>query len=198
MYKIVRCSLLFVFSVVVAQEGIQVRPATSNELSAILALDREISFEYFKPIFLQYPDRSIGKSPDEVLNDELAYDTLSFAEAVNSKNNKYLYVASAGESIIGFVHFHRNQESIVIDLACVEKKYRGHGVGQRLVNEIFNVPNIDAYRLAVIKKNNQAIQFWQSLDFTLLEKKPDDVGNDFPEDCADIYDYYEYRNLTKN
>ncbi|MDP3888981.1 MAG: GNAT family N-acetyltransferase [bacterium] len=175
-------------------EQIVVRPAVIDELPVILALDREISFEYFKPIFLQYPDRSIGKHCDYILEEELIYDEETFAKATS---NQQLYVASTEYSIVGFVNFHRNNASIIIDLLCVDKKHRGKGIGKQLVNRIFQVPNIISYRLAIIEKNENACAFWKSLGFKLLDKKPSDVGNDFPADCADIYRYYEYHTTEK-
>jgi len=175
-------------------ESVAVRPAVITELPQILALDREISFEHFKPLFLQYPDRSIGKNADHILEQELEYDEVAFTQAINDTTHQQkLYVAYGDHAIIGFANFQCNNASVIIDLLCIDKKYRGKGVGKQMANQILQLPDVTSFRLAVIEKNKGARMFWKSIGFNLLNEKPSDMGNDFPTDCADIYQYYEYR-----
>jgi ribosomal protein S18 acetylase RimI-like enzyme len=196
MSTIIKCLAflsLFPISVAGYDEQIDVRPAVMQELPTILALDREISYEYFKPLFLLYPDTSLGENPDQILEDELLNDQEAFLEAVEKNTDEHVFVACKEDKLVGFCYFNFHANSLVIELLCIAKEYRGTGIGKRIVNKIFESFSVDSCRLAVIEKNEAACKFWQSMGFSKLNEKPIDMGNDFPSDCAHVYHYYQYK-----
>jgi GNAT superfamily N-acetyltransferase len=147
-----------------------IRPAASHELDAILALDRAVTFEFFKPLYLKSYRHLIDPNKvDYFLNVELDRDKQLFQDVINHQGDERLYVAwdPVQERIAGLVSFHREGDTVILDLLLVDKGYRNRGIGRALVTgaqEAFpDIKSIIVTPLAI--DNEPTLRFYESLGF---------------------------------
>ncbi len=171
-----------------------IRPATHDDLPAIVQLDTAVSFEYFKPIFVKYySEFSFGKNPDECLQKEVAADTQVFLHCVTNHGNARLHIAydNKNKCIAGFILFHKNDHTLEIDLLFVEAHYRRHGIGRKLLADALQTfKDVDNCLLYTLHKGNDAThKFYEKLGFTRFAGSPHEK-NIYGVPHADMYVYY--------
>lgn len=147
-----------------------IRPAASHELDAILALDRAVTFEFFKPLYQRsYAHLIDPNKVDYFLNIELDRDKQLFQDVINHQGDERLYVAwdPVQECIAGLISFHRERDTVILDLLLVDKGYRNRGIGRALVTgaqEAFpDIKSIIVTPLAI--DNEPTLRFYESLGF---------------------------------
>lgn len=168
-----------------------IRYAEVTDLDAIITLDRAISWEYFKPLLLEY--NSDEKSIDDGLEEELTHDGKIFLKAVNFQKDRRIKVACRGDEVIGFVSFSKRLDLLYIDLLMIDRKWRGCGIGKKLLNTVHNeFLGVNQMTLLVLKNNISARAFYEKYGF---------VEDEIPEwgQPADRYSYcYYVYDLFKN
>ncbi|CDK30118.1 GNAT family N-acetyltransferase [Candidatus Babela massiliensis] len=182
--------LLAICVIQTLNSNIIIRPALEPDLLEIINLDRKVSWEYFKPIFLQYTGLPLAENPEELLEKDLEFDKEMFIQSIHNQNNRYLNIAINSDKIVGFIAFRVEKSTIYIELILVDKDYRYKKIGQRLIDTmISNFKNIDSIGLIVLDKNISAIKFYQTYGFKQQEM-PKDIN--LPKDYPHIYLFYRF------
>lgn len=182
--------LLAIFVIQVLNSNIIIRPALESDLVEIMNLDRKVSWEHFKPIFLQYTGLPLAEKPEELLEKDLEFDKEMLIQSIHNQNNRYLNIAINSDKIVGFIAFRVEKSTIYIELIFVDKDYRSKKIGQRLIDTmISNFKNIDSIGLIVLDKNISAIKFYQTYGFKQQEM-PKDI--ELPKDYPHIYLFYRF------
>ncbi len=179
--------MLFIFLTQALYAEIIIRPALEGDLENVMQLDREISWEYFKPLFLEYTGLPLAENPDTLLEEDLVPDREMFIHAIK---NTWLYIACENTKIIGFIAFSREQATVNIDLLLVHKDYRNKKVGKGLLNTALTAFNdIETCTLIVLDKNISARKLYESYGF-VLQEMPNDIKQHFPAEYNYIYLFY--------
>lgn len=190
MIMIKKTILLAIFVIQVLNSNIIIRPALESDLVEIMNLDRKVSWEHFKPIFLQYTGLPLAEKSEELLEKDLEFDKEMFIQSIHNQNNRYLNIAINSDKIVGFIAFRVEKSTIYIELIFVDKDYRSKKIGQRLIDTmISNFKNIDSIGLIVLDKNISAIKFYQTYGFKQQEM-PKDI--ELPKDYPHIYLFYRF------
>ncbi len=176
------------------QETISIRPAITQDLPAILALDEEITYDFFKPLYLtHYKDYPNGQNPDLFLSKELIEDKKMFPEYVKQHGNDRLYVAYDNNKNIpaGFLVFHRsNKSSMWLELLFIHKDYRRMGLGKKLIETALRVfQGIDTCHVYPLRfGNNVTLKFYEHLGFVNQGIAP--KTNSYGANSAEWYFHY--------
>lgn len=113
-----------------------IRSAEKDDLPALLDFDHAVSYEYFKPLFVEaYAHLPIGKDPDYFLDKDLETDKTWFAQCLAGQTDDYFLVAQDVENnrIAGFLIVRLvAPDTLQLELFMVGKDYRRHGVGRAL------------------------------------------------------------------
>jgi ribosomal protein S18 acetylase RimI-like enzyme len=161
-----------------------IRLATIEDLKPIIALDTTISYEYFKPLLLHYPEYE-GKEQDveKLLADEIEADITWFTSCISMEKQQRLYIACDDTTLVGFVACHKQNDTIVvIDLLMIEAGYRGKGIGKQLVQTcIQTFPEASSCMLVVLDNNKPARAIYERMGFVLMDEKPLFVQEKYPE-----------------
>lgn len=167
--------------------------ATHNIISKLLEFEKQVALEFFKPLFLQYPNHIVGKDPDYIIHDDLIRDEKMFNNFItNSGKDTGLNVAYNNDIIVGFVAFHKKDTILYIDFMLVDKNMRGQGLGKKLLETAFaTFANITTCYLAVINKNISARAFYEHLGFRLVAEIPIELIENIPPTYADLHLYYK-------
>jgi ribosomal protein S18 acetylase RimI-like enzyme len=177
-------------SVVSHKSRVSVRLATVEDLKAIVALHATIGYEYFKPLFLQYPEYA-GKEEDaeKRVAYEVETDTILFTSCISMENQQRLYVAYDDTTLVGFVACHKQNDTIVIiDRLMIEAGYRGKGIGKQLIQTcIQTFPEASTCMLVVFDKNKPACAVYEKMGFVLMDEKPPFVQEEYSESCYLCY-----------
>lgn len=188
---IVRLMVMGMLIASMVQAEYTIRYAEIADLDAIITLDRAISWEYFKPLLLQY--NSDEKSIDAGLKEELTHDEKNFLKAINFQRDRRIKVACRDDVVVGFVSFSKRLDLLYIDLLMIDRKWRGCGIGKKLLNTVRNeFLGVNQMTLLVLKNNISARSFYEKYGF---------VENEIPEwgQPADRYSYcYYVFDLFKN
>lgn len=149
-----------------------VRPTREADLPELLALDREISLEYFVPLYQQgYSHLPLGQNPEYFLELDLAYDQQWFPEIINNNSDSAIMLVGyddENDRLMGFIIIHKDTESsVLIDLLLIAKEYRGLKLGKTLISQALNYfPDIDYCRVTPIRFANEAtLKFYESVGF---------------------------------
>lgn len=194
---LLKSNALFIFLAHALYAEIIIQPALESDLEAALQLDREISWEYFKPLFLQYVGLPLAENPDAILEEDLIPDREMFIQGINQIDGNRLYIACDNNSIIGFIAFSKEQTTVNIDLLCVHKDYRNKKVGKRLIDLALTTFNdVQIYTLIVLDKNISARKLYESYGF-VLQEMPEHIKEHFPAEYGYIYLFYTL-NINKN
>lgn len=157
-----------------------IRHARVDELEDIVNLDREISWEYFKPLFLEYIGLPLAENPDKMLEDELVPDRDMFINGINQSDGHRLSVAADNNRIVGFISFNKKNTTLTIDLLMVHKSYRNQKLGKRLLETALNsFTDIHSCTLLVLDKNIAARRFYESYGF-VPQEVPEDIQSHLP------------------
>jgi len=146
-----------------------VRKATQKDIKDIQLLNLKL----FKKEHKQY---------DSTLNLEWTFGihgTKYFKQRINS-NNSLVLIASINKTIVGYlianirkVPPYRNINNIAeIENMFVEKRYRGNGIGRKMVEEFFAWAKSKGVKFTTVTafaKNKLALKFYQKLGFIKRE-----------------------------
>jgi ribosomal protein S18 acetylase RimI-like enzyme len=174
------------------QSAITVRLASPADLESILALDISVS-EYFVPLLLQYPEFEGSKEAVvKLLDDEIESDITWFASCIALENQQRLYVAEDNAAVVGFVASHLQDDAIVvIDLVLIDEKYRGKGIGKKLMQScIETFPQASTCMLIVLANNVLARAVYEKMGFILMDQKPLFAQEKYPEDRYICYSLF--------
>lgn len=180
-----------------ANDNIVIRAARFEDLKEILALDRRVTYEFFKPLFVSiYEHLGINQDAVHDLEIELADGEASFPEYTKPESQTKLYAAfdSSDNSPYGLIVFHQHDDiTIEIDLLEVDANYRNKGVGRKLISSALHAfAGIKKCIVYPIQYNNEStLSFYQSLGFKNLGKGPADKKNSHGISYADMYFFYE-------
>jgi len=176
--------IAFAFSVITILEGIHVRLALPEDMDGVMALDINISEEYFKPLLLQHPDfENKEEEVEKLLDDEIENDIPWFTSCIALEKQQRLYVAQDGEAIVGFAVCHQQDDTtMVIDLLMIDPVYRGKGIGRQLITaSIQAFPQASTCIIVVLDNNTLARAVYEKMGFILMDKKPLFVQEKYPE-----------------
>lgn len=138
--------------------------ATHSDRTAINALARQVH------------ELHVAWRPDIYEMVEELYSEDRFAEAVHARQ---LYVAKLNGIVAGYVLVKiRNydwpgvvrRKVMVVDEICVEKAFRGHGIGTRMMEEVHALARAFGctdLQLGVYPQNDDAVGFYQKCGFTI-------------------------------
>ena len=116
--------------------------------------------------------------PDLFLNVE---EVISKERLKGLLNKKSIYVAKIGEEIVGYIiidimekdnSFIRYRKLLVVDTLCVDEKYRGKGIGTKLLEYAKNLGkenNCTDMYLTVNPKNENAIKVYEKFGMKLKD-----------------------------
>ena len=93
---------------------------------------------------------------------------LFWTECAFSKENKYFVISERDGNVAGYILFSFNEDSAVIELIAVDKKYKGQRVGKSLIHtmESFVIDKgIKKIKVGTQVNNISASQFYISLGF---------------------------------
>ena len=177
------------------QASIEFRKAHKGDLPGLFQVDREVTDEYFKPLYRNaYSHLCIGQDPDFYLDKELKEDIAWFEECISLESNYSLYVAVDGipQDVAGFIISHKEDKTtLLIDLLLVCKKYRNKGIGKELVRSTIGVFK-DVQTCVVYpfgcSENQTTLNFYRSVGFKDLG--PADVDKEaYGIPYIDLYRY---------
>jgi len=170
-------SLFFLKAIALGPDQIQVRPAQPDDLTQILALDRRVTYEFFKPLYQNhYGQFEFGKNPDRFFEEELKEDARLYPGYIAGQagqESKRILTAHYGRScfdrttLAGFILFHIDHTTVHIDLLLVDKNFRRLGVGRKLVVSVLeSFPTATSCVARLLKFGNEAtVAFYESLGF---------------------------------
>ena len=148
-------------------QSVNIRLATLNDISRI----NELFIQMIK-----YVNEQNKKSGKEV-NEELFKDGYEdgFLEKYLASSDKFILVAEIDSNVVGYLSCEEknNDENLFIylDDFCVDSKFRGYGIGTRLVesaNEYAQNNNFGSLKLHVENENSNSIRFYTNLGFQPL------------------------------
>lgn len=177
---------------------IEIRFAKQNELQDILEFDRQVSFEFFKPLYeTYYSNFALGKNPNYYLELDIKNDAKSFPDYINSINNKRILIAFDNKKncIVGLLTFHKEEKLLELDLLLISKDNRKQGIGKKLVHKSLSTfSNIDQCVVYPLKfGNDSALKFYESLGFENLGSYNSDELNSYGIKYKDMHFYYKMR-----
>lgn len=185
------------FLITTLHSGLDIRHAQESDLESIMALDREISWEHFKSLFLEYQGLPLAENPDALLEEDLLNDRKMFIEGINQQQNNYLYVATDTGRVIGFIALSKEETNLAINLIFVHKDYRNKKIGKRLLETALSLfSDTITCSLIVLDKNTQARKFYESYGF-IQKELPEPLKQLYSPEYAHIYIFYELP-LSKN
>lgn len=176
---------------------IDIRPATADEIPSILELDYRVTFEFFKPQFINiYNKLGIKNDIDHDLNEELKSDAQTFSLIAKMEGAERLHVAwdTAQNIPCGLLVFHKETNNVIIlDLLLVDKNYRNQGIGKRLVRSAYKA--FDGIKTIIVYpvqfNNENTLKFYESLGFKNLGVGPADKINCYGIPYSDMYYYFK-------
>lgn len=183
MFRVIINVVLWLFLLPINMHAdIEIRFACDKDLPELLILDRVVSYEFFKPLWIAgYSHTVLGKNPDYYLEKDLQLDEVLFHQAVKADGQARLCIAHDTKSnrTVGLLLFHReNEKSLKLDLFMINKEYRGKGIGRKLLQIALtafpNITTCDVYVLRFANENTQ--KFYQAMGFQCLGLAPQEVA----------------------
>ena len=150
-------------------EDFFVRTASHRDLEAIRALLVETWHDTY--------DVLIGQEKVTEITDSW-HSIPSLAARLDRPRSEFI-VADSGGRIAGMAFAEASEDGNTVTLRqlYVIPALQGHGIGSRLLDEIFNCyPEAERVRLEVEEKNERAIAFYRSHGFEQAGKHPDPLG----------------------
>ena len=126
---------------------------------------------------LDFVYKAICELENEVLDFEV-FETI-FNENISNPKNLYLIAENQTEGL-GFISFHTQNLlhhcGLVGEIQefFIRQKYRGHGVGRLLINEILNYSeqhNLKSIEVTTNKKRVENVAIYENLGFALSHNK---------------------------
>jgi len=187
------------------ETGIEIRYACEKDFAGLMSLDKKVTDEFFKPLFLQgYAHTWLGKHTDDFLEQELRDDEKLFANAIAAHGNSRLCIAydrdnNTPAGLLLFHHDNENQSKIILDLFLIDKQYRRNGIGRRLIHAALktfsNITVCDVFPLRFA--NASTLAFYEAMGFKKLGLAPDEPSG-WPEvSHADIAFHYRLDDINE-
>ena len=91
-------------------------------------------------------------------------------------DDNVIFVAEDNSKVIGFISINKYSEEdyIYLDDYCVDEKYRGQGIGSKLINAAFEFAKsnkINQVLTHVENANKESIKFYKNKGFKLVEEQ---------------------------
>lgn len=186
---------LCIFSINI-HSTIEIRPACIEEIPAVLEIDRKVTYEFFKPLFIDaYSSIGIERDVDQELEKELVLDAQLFSELAQTQGLERLHIAwdTIHNIPCGLLVFHLEDAEIVLDLLLVDAAYRKQKIGKRLLLSMLEVFN-DATKVTVyplIYNNESTLKFYEAFGFKNLGVGPTDKLNIHGIPYSTMYYHFE-------
>ena len=138
--------------------------ATPNDRTAVNTLAKQVH------------EMHVAWRPDIYEMVEELYSEERFSEAVQARQ---LYVAKLNGIVAGYVLLKIRdynwpgvvrRKVMIVDEICVEKAFRGHGIGTRMMEEVHALAKAFGctdLQLGVYPQNDDAVGFYQKCGFTI-------------------------------
>lgn len=196
--KIKNLSFIFLLCtgpVYAGDNRVVIRPAQIEDLPAILTLDYDVTFEFFKPLYIQSYSHLIDPAKvDYFLGSEVANDAKTFPNIITEQGNDRLHIAydTSTKNVAGLLLFHKDEDLVELDLLLVGKDYRKMGAGRKLVYSTINTfEDTKAIIVYPLNKDNYAtLKFYESIGFNNLGPALLDKKNVYGVNYSDMYFYY--------
>lgn len=145
------------------------REANLSDLEELYKVDREVTYEYFLPLYKNQALFS-DKDPSFYFEQELERDKELFADCVNGNAKAKLFIAynEVTKCILGFVLMSEESDAatITIELLLILKEFRKKGIGRKLVYYGINsFPNAQQCWVYPLNFSSDAHFFYQSIGF---------------------------------
>ena len=121
--------------------------------------DKELLISYKLATIFAYADNLDKKEIDKINNYVL--------ESIKEEINDYK-VIEIDNKVIGSLLVRKENNEVLLDEIYIEEKYRGLGIGSKLIREILNKHSV--VYLWVYKENTGAIKLYSSLGFKIIEE----------------------------
>lgn len=151
--------------------NITIRKAIHDDLKELFELDKDVSYEYFLPVYsLGYAHLPLGKNPQYYLDLELEEDKKWFVDCIEEKAPELLWVADdrANDTVAGLIIAGNISDiTMEINLLLILKKYRRHGIGKCLVQHaLASFPDVSWCVVYPLRfANDDTLKFYQSVGF---------------------------------
>lgn len=142
----------------------------------MLELARETDWEAVNAIAVQVHDLHVSWRPDIYCSTDCPFPKDFFLENIQQKT---LFVAKLGESVVGFVRFviwetggpgNVQRKVMNLDSIGVAQPHRGQGIGKRMMEEVWALAKAFGctdIQLSVYPQNDEAVAFYQKCGFTI-------------------------------
>ncbi|MBF0569336.1 MAG: GNAT family N-acetyltransferase [Candidatus Omnitrophica bacterium] len=146
------------------------------QIAQVESLAREIWPEHYVPIIgLPQVDYMLAR-----------FQTFAAIEAQINEGQRYFLVTS-GQERVGYlaVAADRDKRELILSKIYVRSSYRGQGFGKKMmgfVEELAKSMKFTRVALAVNKKNNSSVRFYEHCGFKKLGTIVKDIGNGFVMD----------------
>ena len=160
---------------IIHSSEISIKTAQKKDIPAILALDKKVINEFFKPTMMQGYPNSFDNNPelvDTFCNEWNKYLNELLSKVTDDKsNNNYILLASdtkKSDKIIGLCIFNIENKKMFIDYLIVSQKSRGKGIGKALLDDaLASHKDMETCALDTLAHNNNATQqFYERYGFT--------------------------------
>lgn len=174
-----------------------IRPAQESDIPEIIVLDHRVSYEYFKPLYVNaYSHLPLGKNPDYFLNLELEDEKKTIYDYIIQSQTGRILIAydTAKSKPVGLIIFHKfNNNSLEIELLLIDRNYRGLHLGTLLVNQALSTfEDITSCTVYPFKLGNaKVLNFYESLGFIHKGAAPQERKTIFNISYYDLYFYYK-------
>lgn len=183
---------------VVSLNSLEIRFPVIEELKKIMQFDREVSLDYFKPLYENYySDLVTSGTPEYYLELELVNDEIDFPSYINMEKDQAMFIAynEKTDSIIGLITFHKNNNALILDLLLVDKSFRNQGIGKKLVAQSFRV--FDDIKECIVCPlrfgNENTLKFYETLGFKNYGPHLSGQLNFYGIKYSDMYFYYKLK-----
>ena len=116
--------------------ALDVEFAQHNDFSNLMLLNRDVSREFFLPLFQSKPYKcsKLSDNPSQWLYQEVLEDSWRFRQAIDKRRGNRLLVARTSDGhMVGLLLYHFAGEQAILDLFMVHRSMRRQGVGRALV-----------------------------------------------------------------
>ncbi|MFA6527041.1 MAG: GNAT family N-acetyltransferase [Candidatus Babeliales bacterium] len=177
--------------------SIEIRHATISDLDKIIALDLDVSMEFFKPMYENcYHDTTMGQQAEQSLKNEVYCDANIFKNAITAHDNKQKLIIASDTTTTKYCGLilgeKTNDTTMEIALLLVAKDYRNQGVGKKLIRTALSAfDGITRCQVYPFKQNNKAtLAFYEKVGFQKIGDAPADRKNSYGISFDKLYFQY--------
>lgn len=156
---------------------IEIKKNTDENFTSIRAIAQEVWPVTFATILSK-------EQIDYML--EMMYSVSSLQKQANEKANRFI-LAVVNEIPVGFAAYEFNynkKPKTKIHKIYILPNYQGKGIGKALMDFIANEAKARHQKVLIlnVNKNNIAIRFYESIDFTITNEEVIDIGSGYVMD----------------